>query len=176
VNLNFLLIQDLLVCFSQVTVSAVPPIATRPGEVGEVTEVAEAPEAAEAAAALRLGMKMWKTRFPWANNLQLVDFPDLCSLPQGTIAGMIPHQIIPMVLPDADIPKKERQGYETIKTWRVQLSNINQQGFCDNPILACQWGMGHLKSEWPSKALSTLLFSHKPISKPLAKLDVHSCT
>lgn len=153
-NLNFLLIQDLLVCFSQVTVSAVPPIATRPEVAEALAEVAEAPEAAEAAAALRLGMKIWKTRFPWANNLQLVDFRDLCSLPQGTIAGMIPHQIIPMVLPDADI----------------------QQGFCDNPILACQWGMGHLKSEWPSKALSTLLFSHKPISKPLAKLDVHSCT
>ena len=117
-----------------------------------LAEVAEAPEAAEAAAALRLGMKMWKTRFPWANNLQLVDFREFT--PGYQKAGMIAHQIIPMVLPDADI----------------------QQGFCDNPILACQWGMGHLKSEWPSKALSTLLFSHKPISKPLAKLDVHSCT
>lgn len=71
-----------------------------------LAEVAEAPEAAEAA--LRLAMKMWKNRCPWANNLQLVDFPDLCSLPFGYHCWYdTPSDHPNGVIPDADIPNKK---------------------------------------------------------------------
>ena len=62
-----------------------------------LAEVAEAPEAAEAA--LRLAMKMWKTPVSLGKQSTTSGiFQIYVVYLSGTIAGMIPHQIIPMGL------------------------------------------------------------------------------